>query len=389
MILPFWKKNRINKPKSRRFTTTLLLLIPICIAGSQACTDDNDSQPPTLRHQIARMLMIGVRGTGPVLNEEMTSLVTQLGVGGIILYEYDAVNHSRPRNISSREQVTQLVANLRNAAIAPLLIGIDQEGGKVNRLKTMYGYPPTVTAQYLGTLNNPDSTSFYASRIAEMVKSTGINLNFAPVVDLNINPECPVIGKLGRSFSADPDLVTKMASVFYEKQQQAGVLTTYKHFPGHGSATGDSHAGFTDITETWKPVELEPYRRLIQSGKCDLIMTAHVFNAHLDSIYPATLSKNILQHILRDSLNFNGVIVSDDMMMGAITQNWDIETAIFKAIDAGVDILIFSNNVTEYNPQIASQAIDIIEKMVHEGRISPARIALSYDRITKLHRRLN
>ncbi|HAQ64684.1 MAG TPA: glycoside hydrolase family 3 [Bacteroidales bacterium] len=388
MILTFWNKNRFKK-RAGRLAITMLLLIPVCLAGSQACTDDNESKPPDLRHQIARMLMVGVRGTGPELNEEMTHLVTTLGVGGIILYEYDAVAHSRPRNISSREQVTKLVTNLRQASVTPLLVGIDQEGGRVNRLKPVYGYPPTVTAQYLGTLDNPDTTAFYASRIAEMVSLTGINLNFAPVVDLNTNPECPVIGQLGRSFSADPDVVTKIAAIFYEKQQQADILTTYKHFPGHGSAAGDSHAGFTDITETWQPIELKPYSRLIQSGKCDLIMTAHVYNAHLDSVYPATLSKYVIQHILRDSLKFNGVIVSDDMMMGAITQSWDLETAIFKAIDAGVDILIFSNNVTEYNPQIALQAIDLIEKMVKDGRISPTRIALSYDRIAKLHRRLN
>lgn len=388
MTYHFWNKLRpLNR--ARRAAAFLLITIPICLSGSQSCSDDHQVSPPDLRHQIARMLMIGVRGTGPELTNEMKWLVSDLGVGGIVLYEYDAISHSRPRNISSAGQVTQLVANLKQAASAPLLIGIDQEGGKVSRLKTTYGYPPTVMAQYLGTLNNDDSTAFYAERTAEIVHSAGINLNFAPVVDLNINPECPVIGKLERSFSADPDIVTRCASVFYDKQKQAGVLTTYKHFPGHGSSTTDSHSGFTDITNTWQPAELEPYSRLIKAGRCDLIMTAHVYNARLDAEFPATLSANVLQHILRDSLNFKGVIVSDDMMMGAITQNWSLETALLRAIEAGVDLLIFSNNVDTYNPQIADQAINLIEKMVKDGRISPARIAGSYNRIAKLHSQLN
>jgi len=381
------KKRRFNR--ARRIAAFLLIVLPVCLSGSQSCSDDHQVPPPDLRHQIARMLMIGVRGTGPELNDEMKRLVSDLGVGGIILYEYDAISHSRPRNISSAKQVSQLVANLKQAASSPLLIGIDQEGGKVSRLKTTYGYPPTVTAQYLGTLDNDDTTTFYAERTAEMVHSAGINLNFAPVVDLNINPQCPVIGKLERSFSPDPDVVTRCASFFYDKQKLTGVLTTYKHFPGHGSSTTDSHGGFTDITETWQPLELEPYSRLIKAGKCELIMTAHVFNAHLDPEYPATLSTNILQHILRDSLNFKGVIVSDDMMMGAITQNWGLETALYRAIKAGVDLLIFSNNVDTYDPQIADRAISLIEKMVKDGRISPARIAESYNRITKLHNQLN
>lgn len=361
------------------------LVLPVWLSGSQACSYQPVEQPPDLRHQIAQMLMVGVRGTGPQLTSEMQWLVNELGVGGIILYEYDAISGSRPRNISSSDQITQLVTNLRLAARNRLLIGIDQEGGKVSRLKPQYGYPPTVTAQYLGNLNNADSTPFYASRTAAMVKSAGINLNFAPVVDLNTNPDCPVIGKLGRSFSADPGIVVNCATTFYDEQLKAGVLTTYKHFPGHGSATTDSHAGFTDVTNTWQPVELEPYSRLIAAGKCDLIMTAHVFNAHLDSVYPATLSSRVLTHILRDSLQFRGVIVSDDMMMGAITSNWSLEVALQKAIEAGVDLLIFSNNVNTYNPRIALEAIDLIEKMVLDGRISPARIAESCHRLAALY----
>lgn len=382
----FWSNSR---PAFLRPALLFITFFLMYSSNSQSLSHNSTPPLPDLRHQIAQMLMIGVRGTGPELTGEMLWLASDLRVGGFILYEYDAISRSRPRNIISVSQLTQLVSNLKEASSTPLLISIDQEGGRVNRLKTNYGFPPTVSAQYLGDLNNPDTTAFYARRMATTISSTGINLNFAPVTDVNINPDCPVIGKLERSFSANPDIVAAMAEIFYDKQREAGILTTYKHFPGHGSSTIDSHAGFTDVTNSWQPSELAPYARLIKAGKCDLIMTAHVFNSHLDPDYPATLSTKILKHILRDSLGFEGVIVSDDMMMGAITQNWPLDIALERAIAAGVDILILSNNVSEYNPRIAAQAVDLIEKMVHDGRISAGRIAESYDRIAKLHRRLN
>lgn len=369
------------------FSITSLVVIVVAITISTiSCSKDNNNDNPSLREQIAQMIMVGFRGTGPELNEEMRLSVEKVKVGGVILFDYDALLGEPIRNITSKEQVTQLISNLKAASKTPLLVAVDQEGGNVCRLKEKYGYPPTVTMQSLGDADNPELTDFYAKRTAEMVSQSGFTMNCAPCVDLNVNPASPAIGARGRSFSASPEVVTRLASVFYERQTEYGLISSYKHFPGHGSALSDSHNGFTDVTDTWTERELEPYKNLIAANKCDVIMTSHVFNANLDPDYPATLSHKIITGILRKQMGFNGVIISDDMMMKAISENWRLEEAIYRAIDAGVDILIFSNNQGVYNSQISEQAVNIIEQLVKDGKISKERIRESYDRIQKIQK---
>jgi beta-N-acetylhexosaminidase len=165
------------------------------------------------------------------------------------------------------------------------------------------------------------------------------------------------------------------------------VLTTLKHFPGHGSSRSDSHLGFTDVTDTWSATELEPYARIIAGGQVDAIMTAHVFNARLDAQYPATLSPATINGLLRTKLGFAGVVISDDMQMGAIVDHYGFETAIRKALEAGVDILVFGNNL-EYDEEIVPRAIAVISHLVASGVLSEARINQSYQRIMRLKNRL-
>jgi beta-N-acetylhexosaminidase len=160
-----------------------------------------------------------------------------------------------------------------------------------------------------------------------------------------------------------------------------------KHFPGHGSSRDDSHLGFVDVTNTWARAELEPYARLIAAGQCDAVMTAHIFNANLDPSLPATLSERIITGLLRDELRFDGVIVSDDMQMKAISDHYGFETAIRLAMEAGVDILAIANN-SVFEPDVAARAIAVIQRLVQEGRISAARIEQSYQRIMRLKARL-
>lgn len=341
------------------------------------------SQPEntTLKQKIGQMLMIGFRGTEITDTNHICTDIKDLNIGGVILYEYDGPMKSRPRNISSANQLQQLNSQLQKLATTPLFIGIDEEGGRVSRLKPKYGFADSRSPQYLGQLNNDDSTRFFACQIAKECKQMGINLNFAPLVDMNVNPDCPVIGKLERSFSANADTVVHLAKLFIDEHQQQGVFCSIKHFPGHGSAHADSHLGFTDITQTWTSDELQPYRILLSDSTIyPMVMTAHVFNARLDSVYPATLSKDILA-ILRDSLNYQGLILSDDMMMHAISQHYGLDEALEKSINAGVDVLLFSNNIEVYDEQIAQKVIDIIFKLVQSGKISEQRIDESYRRI--------
>ena len=167
-----------------------------------------------------------------------------------------------------------------------------------------------------------------------------------------------------------------------------GVLTTLKHFPGHGSSTGDSHQGFVDVTNTWSEIELRPFGNIIQAGMCDVVMTAHIFNANLDAGYPATLSKPTITGLLREQLGWDGVVITDDMGMGAITQYYGFETAAELAVEAGADILAYANNSTVYDPTIPARAFQVIKGMVESGAIKESRIDQSYRRIMQLKERL-
>jgi beta-N-acetylhexosaminidase len=343
-------------------------------------------QPDSLAIKIGQMLMVGFRGLTVADAPEIAADITERRIGGVVLFEYDVPSRTPLRNISTPEQLSRLTKELQKLSVIPLFIAIDQEGGKVNRLKPARGFPFSVSAQYLGQLNNPDSTRSAALQSARTLKTLHIGMNLAPVADLNSNPANPVIGKLERSFSADPSVVTTNIRLTCDAYRAEGIIPVLKHFPGHGSSTTDTHRDFTDITLSWSDKELEPYRAMIASGYCDAIMTAHVFNANLDPIYPATLSKATIDGLLRGKLGFKGVIISDDMQMRAIADHYGLETAIRLAIDAGVDILLFANN-TACDPAITEKATGVIESLLARNIITPERIEQSYCRIMELKQR--
>lgn len=371
--------------KPRSLLPLFLLFILFFLVSACSSSTGDPAGEVSLEEQMGQMLIIGFRGTEITQEDTLYQDIRDRHIGGVVLYEYDAPSKTRPRNIVSPEQVKALVSTLQSASPKPLFIAIDQEGGFVNRLKERYGFPATVSAQYLGDLNDETETRKQAGQTAETLGNLGINVNFAPVVDVNVNPDCPVIGRIKRSFSASPELVFRHSSIFVEEQAKKGVLSALKHFPGHGSSKEDSHNGFTDTSDTWQTLELYPYLLHFMNDFKGMVMTAHTFNRHLDPNDPATLSHSTLTGILRKRLGWDGVIVSDDMQMGAITEHYGMETAIEKAILAGVDMLIFSNNSpAPYNGNIAREALDILRKLVAEKRISRERIALSYERIQAL-----
>jgi beta-N-acetylhexosaminidase len=333
------------------------------------------------------MLMVGFRGLKVDKGHFIVQDIQERHVGGVVLFDYDVPTQSTVRNIGSPSQVKALIASLKSVSASPLLVAIDQEGGIVVRLKERHGFPPTVSHQHLGKLNDLETTNRQAALVAETLADLGINLNLAPVVDLCANPDNPIIARYERCFSADPVVVTRHALQFIRAHHEHRVLCALKHFPGHGSSTADSHLGLTDVTDTWSRVELEPYIRVIEAGKADTIMTAHVFIATLDDQYPATLSKATIRGILRMDLNYDGAVISDDMQMRAIINHYGFEMAIQKAIEAGVDILVFANN-SVYEEDVAARAIKVIRELVQAGTISEARIDESYRRIQRLKSRL-
>ncbi len=341
----------------------------------------------TLDAMIAQLVMVGFRGTSLDADNPIVRDVRERGIGGVFLFDVDQQLDPPVRNVQSPQQLRALTDSLQALAPTPLLIGIDQEGGQVNRLKEEYGFPPFPSAQALGALNDPNQTREAGALTARTLADAGVNLNLAPDVDVNVNPDNPIIGRLERSFSTDPAAVTANARAWIDAHHAHGVLTTLKHFPGHGSSRGDSHLGFVDVTATWSRRELGPFADLIAAGEADVVMTAHIFNATLDPARPATLSPTVIGGILRGELGYSGVVMSDDLQMRAITKYYGFDAAIEAAINAGVDILAFANNL-DFDPDVAARAIATVKSLVLSGRLSAERIAESFRRIMQLKSRL-
>ena len=369
-------------------SASLFILLMCLFACGEKQPQTTTDTAPNLQTMIGQMIMVGTRGmTLEEVSPQFQAQIKSGKIGGIILFDYDVVKKVAHRNIQSPAQVKALISGLQKDASTPLFMAVDQEGGRVNRLKPKYGFPTSVSAQYLGTLDNVDSTKYYGNRTAMLCEALGFNVNFAPAVDVNFNPESPAIGKIERSFSADPAMVVKHAGLLIEAQHAKGILSTLKHFPGHGSAQADSHYGVTDVTKYWQESELIPFEKLGKSSQNVAIMTAHVANQNLDADYPATLSKKIITGILREKLGFQGLIFSDDMQMKAVNAQFGFETLLEKSINAGVDVLVFGNNL-EYDEMIPTKAIEAITKMVEQGTISRERIMESYNRIIRTKRQL-
>ena len=342
---------------------------------------------PSLDEKIGQMIMLGFRGLTVDADSDIAQDIHERHIGSVVLFNYDVARGEYGRNIQSPEQVQALTAALQENAQIPLLVAVDQEGGYVNRLRMEDGFPPTVSAQHLGELDDVEVTRQHAETVASTLASLGINFNLAPCVDLNLNPENPVIGAVERSFSADPGKVVRHAAVWIDAHRAHGVRTCIKHFPGHGSSLGDTHDGFTDVTNTWTEIELEPFVTLLERRRCDAIMTSHIFNANLDPQLPATLSHRIIVGLLREQMGYSGVVVSDDLGMRAISSSYSFETGVELAVKAGVDILAMGRNTKreiENVPDTATRALNHIRHLVETGEIGEERIDRSYRRIQRL-----
>lgn len=354
-----------------RLTTLLILSTIFCGAQTRDSLDI----------KIGQMILIGFPGR--VVDPTVLKEVQEGKVGSIIIFE---------KNIPEKNsflELKKITWTYQEASPIPLFIAIDQEGGKVNRLKEKYGFPRSISAAKMGKYAL-DSVRFYGETTAATLAGLGINVNFAPVVDLASNPNNPIIATKERAFSADPDSVALFAKEFIKQHRKLGIVTSLKHFPGHGSSQADTHLGIADVTNTWKENELTPYRSLIDSGYIDALMTAHIVNKKLDEKgLPGTLSAKITNDLLRGKLHYDGVVFSDDMQMHAITKHFGLEEAILLAINGGVDILTFSNNITGSQERAADKVHQIIRQFVEKGTISKERIDQSFVRIMKLKGRLN
>ena len=260
--------------------------------------------------------------------------------------------------------------------------------GLVSRLGPPAGFPQTPSPKFLGDKNDLQETSRATGIIAKTLRQIAINLNLAPVVDLDLNPE-GLISRSGRSFGKDLQLVYQHAKAFILAHRNERILTTLKHFPGKGSAGEDTHFQMAEVTSLYREEELEPFSRLIGEGLADTVMTSHINHRGWDKEFPVTLSPKILQGLLRGKLGYQGVIISDDLLMGAIIKQFSIEEACVLAVQAGVDILLASNNSPEgYDPDLPWKMFAAVCRGIDQGRIPESTVEKAYERIKVLKKRL-
>lgn len=342
----------------------------------------------TLEEKIGQLFVMGFRGADVSEESTIAHEIRNCGIGGVILFDKDMVYHRPVNNIESPDQVRKLVETLQGYASTPLLVSIDQEGGNVNRLKPEYGFPPTRSHFVLGENSDVTSTESEGELIARTLKEYGINLNFAPVVDIAEDMETSIIGNRERSFGTTKEIVINHAEAYIKGHQKHNVLTCCKHFPGLGSALGDTHYGFVDATDTWKSNEVVPYQYLISKDLCPMIMTTHVFNGAFDEKYPATLSRKTINDYLRNELGFDGVVISDDMQMQSISDHYSLKESLRLGIEAGLDMFCFGNNLLKEAIK-ADDAIQVVKELVEDGIVTEGRIEASVKRILKLKRIAN
>lgn len=329
----------------------------------------------TLEQQIGQMLLLGWEGaTEPEaqsVNDHATSLIDDLLVGGVILM---GRNISPPDNL--RATLSELQGRAQRNGLPPLFVATDQEGGRVRRLT-----PPSYTfappASEIGDTRDPSQARHWAAVIGKELKSVGINWNFAPVLDVNNNPDNPVIGN--RSYGADPVLVAEMGVAAVRAfQEDAEILACGKHFPGHGDTNVDSHKSLPKIShgpDRLDKIELVPFRAAIKAGLA-AIMTAHILFPELDAERPATLSPRILTGLLRQELGFEGLIITDSLTMGGVATGWGSPEAAVLAAIAGADILLCCG---AWETQRAIR--DALLDAARSGRLPQARIDESLARI--------
>jgi beta-N-acetylhexosaminidase len=342
------------------------------------------AQAATLEEMAGQMIVIGFDGKSAE-DPGVKAMAGELAAGrlGGVMY--------LKKNVASLAAVAKMNAEFRAASPdLPPFITLDQEGGAVERLTKDVGFTEIPNAATIAADNSPEAAEAIYAEMAKGIAAQGFTVNFGPVADLNINPNNQVIAKFGRAYSADPETVTAYDRAFIEGHHKAGLATALKHFPGHGSSTADSHEGFVDITKTWSEDELEPYRELIGEGVVDMVMVGHLYHADYaddDGQTPSSLSARWIDGVLRTDLGFDGVVISDDLEMGAIRDHFTLEQTVVEGVKAGMDILLFSN--TGYQrPGLSKEVLAILMEQAEKDPAFAKRIEQSYERIVALKRRL-
>jgi len=323
----------------------------------------------TLEQKIGQIIVAGI--DGKKFDPRMKKLITEQHVGGLIWFK---------NNFSDLEGSVRLVNELKRTNEGnplPLFMSVDQEGGKVSRLPEDFVHLPN--AVRVGQTGKPELAKEMGALLSEELRLMGFNMNFAPVLDVNSNPKNPVIGS--RSFGNDAELVANMGVSAMQGLQEGGTIAVVKHFPGHGDTSVDSHLALPSVPKTIEQLEeLEwvPFRAAIQEG-ADAVMIAHILFPSIDPEYPSSLSKAVITDLLRGELEFDGVVITDDMTMGAIARNYGIEEAALHSFLAGSDLILVAHGY-----DTARKVYDRLLQAAKDGELQESRLDESLRRIISL-----
>lgn len=378
----------------------LLIFLSIIILITTACNRKNNKESPkdnelkepneniqeqkdeirekiksmTMEEKIGQLFILGFEGKD--IEEETKHLIEDFKIGGLILFS---------RNIEDSNQIIQLINNLKdlnkNNKI-PLFISIDEEGGNVSRLPKEFKKLPQ--AKKIGDTRDIDLSFKFGELLGLRLKSLGFNLNYAPVMDINSNPKNPVIGN--RAFGNNPEVVTSYGIPVMKGIQSMGIISGIKHFPGHGDTDVDSHINLPVINKSLEEIrdfELIPFKKSIEED-VDMIMIAHILFPNIDKEYPSTMSKDIITYLLRKEMGFEGVIISDDLTMGAIIENYTLEGATLKFLQSGGDIALICHGTDDFK-----SIFEYIKIKVKNEEIPIEDIDNKVYRILKLKKKYN
>jgi len=306
---------------------------------------------------LTQRLVLGIRGMRPGddLLERDLDACAEAGVAGVILFDRD-MGAGGPRNVESPAQVSELVAHVRDR-LGDVVVSVDQEGGQVARFKPEAGFAPLPSPLDLAGMSAGERRDVLDASCGEMAR-LGITLNFAPGVDVAVNPDGPVMAKRRRCISGDPGAVADVAADVVDAHLRHGITPCLKHFPGHGSAAADSHFDLPDVTDLWqREVELEPFRRLVGRDGV-VVMTAHLFHRGLDPDRPASLSRRVTTDLLRGELGFRGRVITDSLDMAGARVGLTLGETLRLAADAGADLLLHGCNskLGEYAANVIAAA---------------------------------
>lgn len=328
----------------------------------------------TIDEKIGQMVIAGFDGYE--VNDSVRSLIQDYRIGGLILYS---------NNVRSTSQLLALINWLKitnSPNKVPIFVSVDEEGGRVSRMPAEFVNIPSMGA--IGKMNDSGLAYRVGNVIAEMIRSFGFNMDFAPVLDINSNPNNPVIGD--RAFGSTAEIVSRLGVQTMLGIRDGGVIPVVKHFPGHGDTSVDSHTALPVVNyglNRLQSFEFVPFQAAINNG-ADAVMVAHILLTQVDPANPSSVSRTIITDILRNRLGFNGVVITDDMTMGAITKNYDLADAAVKSVNAGSDIILLSGG---YNNE--ARVLNALRNAAANGRIPMSGINESVYRILKLKQKYN